>query len=235
MTRIKGKDLYLKDDDQIYFGDNQEAQLWYLDSELRLDHTISGTAATAGYHLIQKQQVEALINTAVSGIGVAIYPPGDFLTGVPSEPDLATAGPLTAYVFDDSKDENIFSTFVVPEKWKANSNITIKIGYMVDNAQSGTNSAVWRILYHSYVDGGVYASKTTTTLTLTSTLPNNCVAGYFKYDTFPLLTYNHVNNPFSAGTTIPFQLQRQGTAGGDTMTDDAAFLVLIFLYETEAR
>ena len=57
MARIKGKDIYLKDDDQIYFGDNQEAALWFLDSELRLDHTISGTLATQGYHLVRKDQV----------------------------------------------------------------------------------------------------------------------------------------------------------------------------------
>jgi len=57
MARIKGKDIYLKDDDQIYFGDNQEAALWFLNGELRLDHTVSGTAATQGYHLVRKDQV----------------------------------------------------------------------------------------------------------------------------------------------------------------------------------
>lgn len=58
MARIKGKDIYLKDDDQIYFGNHQEAGLWYDDNELRLDHTISGTWATQGYHLIRKDQVD---------------------------------------------------------------------------------------------------------------------------------------------------------------------------------
>lgn len=57
MARIKGKDIYLKDDDQIYFGNNVDAALWFLDDELRLDHTISGTAATQGYHLVRKDQV----------------------------------------------------------------------------------------------------------------------------------------------------------------------------------
>ena len=57
MARFKGKDLYLKDDDQAYFGDNQEAALWYIENELRLDHTISGTWATQGYHLVRKDQV----------------------------------------------------------------------------------------------------------------------------------------------------------------------------------
>jgi len=57
MARIKGKDIYLKHDDQIYFGDNQEAALWFDDNELRLNHTISGTAATQGYHLVRLDQV----------------------------------------------------------------------------------------------------------------------------------------------------------------------------------
>ena len=57
MARFKGKDLYLKNDDQVYFGDNQEAALWYLDSELRLDHTISGTKATQGCHLARLDQI----------------------------------------------------------------------------------------------------------------------------------------------------------------------------------
>lgn len=57
MARIKGKDIYLKHDDQVYFGDSQEAALWFFDNELRLDHTISGTKATQGYHLARLDQV----------------------------------------------------------------------------------------------------------------------------------------------------------------------------------
>lgn len=234
MARIKGKDLYLKDDDQIYFGDNKEAALWYLQNELQLNHTISGTAATAGYHLIRKDQMDAAIAAVASGIGVEIYVPGDFLEGQPAAPGIATAGPLTGYVFDDTTIENLYSTFIVPQNYKSNSDIVVNIGFMNNNAQTGINSVVWRLLYHTYVDGQSYASKSTTTLSLTSTLPNNSIAGYFKLDTFPVLQYNHANNPFSAGTVIPFQLQRQASSGSDTMVGDAAFLILTFIYETEA-
>ena len=66
MGRFKGKDLYLKHDDQIYFGDNLEAALWYDDSDLQLDHTLSGVAATQPYHLVQKQYVDDQI-AIVSG------------------------------------------------------------------------------------------------------------------------------------------------------------------------
>ena len=73
MARIKGKDIYLKDDDQIYFGDNQEAAIWYDENdELRLSHTISGTEAIEDYHLVQKGYVD---DALASGIESAL-PPG---------------------------------------------------------------------------------------------------------------------------------------------------------------
>lgn len=235
MARIRGRDIYLDHDDQVYFGDNQEAAMWYdLDGEFHLNHTLSGIAATAAYHLITKGQVDASIALVASGIGIRTYSIGDFLEGSTTAPGIGTAGPITGYLFDDNVNNNLYSTFVVPQIWKPNSNITIKIGYMNDSMQAGTNSVVWRFGYHSYEDGDSYASKSTTISTLTSTLPNNSIAGYFKLDTFPILQYNHANNPFSGGTTIPFQLQRQAIAAGDTLTGDAGLLVLIFLYETEA-
>ena len=40
------------------FGDNQEAALWYKDSDLRLNHTISGVDPTAAYHLTTRQYVD---------------------------------------------------------------------------------------------------------------------------------------------------------------------------------
>ena len=73
MARIKGKDLYLKDDDQIYFGDNSEAALWFDEgSELRLNHTISGTAAVEDYHLVQKEYVDESIGDVE---GITTEPP----------------------------------------------------------------------------------------------------------------------------------------------------------------
>jgi len=54
MARIKGKDIYLKADDQIYFGDSQEAALWFDSNELMLNHTISGVDPIADYHLVTK-------------------------------------------------------------------------------------------------------------------------------------------------------------------------------------
>jgi len=62
MARIKGRDIYLENDDQIYFGDNQEAAMWYgADGELHLNHTISGVEPTSAYHLTTKHYVDDVI------------------------------------------------------------------------------------------------------------------------------------------------------------------------------
>ncbi len=68
MARIKGKDIYLKDDDQIYFGDAAAAALWFDDGDLRLNHTISGVSPTAANHLVTKQYVDDNIITVSGGI-----------------------------------------------------------------------------------------------------------------------------------------------------------------------
>jgi hypothetical protein len=63
MARIKGKDLYLKNDDQIYFGDNKEAAIWFENNDLILNHTISGVDPVLPGHLVTKRYLEN--NTAI--------------------------------------------------------------------------------------------------------------------------------------------------------------------------
>jgi len=74
MARIKGKDLYLNDDDQIYFGDNKESSLFFDDEELQLTTTISGVSPVQGYHLTTKEYVDFEITTLASGLA---YVDGD--------------------------------------------------------------------------------------------------------------------------------------------------------------
>jgi len=57
MARIKGKDIYLNDNDQFYFGTDVDAALWWYEDELQLNHTISGVQATQGYHLARLDQI----------------------------------------------------------------------------------------------------------------------------------------------------------------------------------
>jgi len=233
MARIHGKDIYLDDDDQIYFGNNQEAQLWYLAGELRLDHTISGTAATAGHHLIRKDQVEELITTAISGTNIKMYSQPDLTTPEAGKPGIGTLGPIISYLFDYNKTETVYGTYVVPNDYEPNTDITVKVFYMTDSAQTGTNSVVWRLGYHGYSDTQSYASKTITYKSVVSTLPNNCIAGYFKAATLPLLTYNDANNPLSAGRILTFSFERLGLDGSDTATGDMALVALTFTNQKE--
>jgi len=233
MARIKGKDLYLNDDDQIYFGDNQEAQLWYLDGELRLDHTVSGTAATAGHHLIRMDQVEELITTATSGTRIKLYSQPDLTAPIAGKPGVGVLGPVVSYLFDYNKIETVNASYIVPDDYEPNTDITVKIFYMTNAAQTGTNSVVWRLGYHTYSDTQSYASKTITYKSVTSTLPNNCIAGYFKVATLPLLTYNDANNPFSAEKVLTFSFERVGTDGADTASDDMALIGLTFTNQKE--
>jgi hypothetical protein len=71
MARIKGKDLYLNDDDQIYFGDNKEAAMWFEDNELQLDHTVSGIDPASPGHLVTKRYVDNLVTS--SGVGSTTF------------------------------------------------------------------------------------------------------------------------------------------------------------------
>ena len=231
MARIHGKDLYLNDGDQIYFGDNAEAQLWFENAELMLDYTISGTEATAGYHLIRKDQVESLITSTISGSKTRVYGQPDLTAPTVGKPGIGISGPIVSYIFDYNKIETVYGTYIVPEDYELNTDITVRLFSMTDSAQTGTNSVIWRLSYHGYIDGQSYASKTITNKLITSTLPNNCIAGYFKVETFPLLTYNDVNNPFTRGTVLTFSLSRLGTDGGDTVTGDMALIALNFINE----
>ena len=50
MARFKGRDIYLNDDDQIYFGNNTEAAIWFELGELHLNSTISGVDPIESYN-----------------------------------------------------------------------------------------------------------------------------------------------------------------------------------------
>jgi len=70
MAKFKGKDLYLNSDDQVYFGDNAEAAMWYDSSgKLQINHTVSGVAAVQPYELVILSQLTDAIGgvTSVSG------------------------------------------------------------------------------------------------------------------------------------------------------------------------
>ena len=75
MAKFKGKDLYLNDDDQVYFGDNAEAAMWYdASGKLQINHTVSGVAAVQPYELvILSQLTDALGGVTASGGAYGSY------------------------------------------------------------------------------------------------------------------------------------------------------------------
>ena len=66
MSRIKNRDIYLKDGDQIYFGNSQDSAIWFAGGELRMNTTISGVDPTQNYHLSTKSYVDTQ-DTTISG------------------------------------------------------------------------------------------------------------------------------------------------------------------------
>ena len=75
MAKFRGKDLYLNNDDQVYFGDNAEAAMWYDSSgKLQINHTVSGVAAVQPYELvILSQLTDALGGVTASGGAYGSY------------------------------------------------------------------------------------------------------------------------------------------------------------------
>jgi hypothetical protein len=75
MAKFKGKDLYLNNDDQVYFGDNAEAAMWYdASGKLQINHTVSGVAAVQPYELvILSQLTDALGGVTASGGAYGSY------------------------------------------------------------------------------------------------------------------------------------------------------------------
>ena len=80
MAKFKGKDLYLNSDDQVYFGDNAEAAMWYdASGKLQINHTVSGVAAVQPYDLVILSQ----LTDAIGGVTEAAEACTDRITPTP--------------------------------------------------------------------------------------------------------------------------------------------------------
>jgi len=239
MARFSTKDIFFKDGDMAVFGSNKDSKFFWNGTadEMCVTTTISGVNPTQDYHLTTKQYVDTISGSITGSKNYSInerFSVGDLLLDSNNFPSNTVLGPLGALLFSPTTDESTYGSFIVPQEYKSNTNITLKIRYMNAAAQAGTNNCVWAVDYHSYVDGETYASKTTTTVSVTDALPNNAAAGMFQ-ETEMTLSYNDANNPIVAGDTITFRFYRDANNGSDTMTGNAAFFVLIFNIETEVE
>lgn len=247
MPKFSAKNIEFKDYQQAIFGTDDDAYISWDGGtdQLVVSTTLSGIDPTEDGHLVTKRYIDDEIttisgilndlDTTTSGFGNVYLFPADVSVGNPPSPTYSTTDPVLAYMFDDNKEENIYGGFSIPGDCKADSNIEIKVGYMTNEAQTGTNTCRWTLTYHTYVSGNVYTAKTSTVYSTDSTLPNNAASGYFIISSFSSkLTYNDTNNPFEKDTAVQFMLERAGKHANDTMTGDAALMQIIFRYETEA-
>lgn len=152
---------------------------------------------------------------------------GSLGEGDTRSPGVATAGPVSGYVFDDGRAEYLYGHFVVPSFYRADTDITAKIHWMNDSAQTGDNDVVWAMDYHIYADTETYGSKTTTTESVTDGPGNNASAGTLIISTVTL-EYDDTNNPINASDIVSFSIYRDATNGSDDLSGDAALLLLTF-------
>lgn len=174
MARIKGKDLYLKDDDQIYFGDNNDAALWYDDDDLRLNHTISGVDPIEDYHLTTKKYItdEDLnlvprdgsrgFTSTVSGVNATqlyhLMTKQDMLTYLggfdPSVSGVETSITNYEYVVSLAESQTTSTSYVTKLTLTTSGLPTgnYHLGWSFEWRQSKTNSAFWARIRHNAVD-----------------------------------------------------------------------------------
>lgn len=257
MARIKAKDLFLKDDDQVYFGDNQEAALWYKDNELRLDHTISGTKATQGYHLVRKDQLPdefldlvdtpatysghagkvvsvnsaenalEFSSTTASGTLYVLFTPGVLMQGDAGARPSMRIAGPVGTYAFDDSNEE--SCFSSFRTPDAYlANTDIVFEFGCFN--NNTQAGVKSVRWA--IDYHVYAPWDLFTSKTTSTYAVNIA--------FPnnatvgtlgygkiVIPYNDVNNPLSANKGFMFRLYRDATSGSDTLAGDALLALSI--------
>lgn len=207
-------------------GDDDHTQYILANGSRAFSGTVSGVSPTTSAHLATKGYVDAqIVSGTVSGTVVKNIPAGALLDGTTSSPGTATAGPISARVFDDTSIEYLYGSFDIPSEYISNTDIIMNINLMNDDAQSGTRSCVFRVSYHIYDDGDTYGSKTDTAEDVTISFPNNASAGVFKTGQITL-DYNDSNNPLIAGETVVFRIERRATSGSDTLSGDAALILI---------
>lgn len=159
---------------------------------------------------------------------------GDLIEGATEQfPGIATAGPVTALAFNHSVNEYCFGALEVPDMWQRNTDVLVKIRFMNDYSQTGTKVCRWCLDYHVYDDLDSYGNKTTTTVSDNYSLTADAAADTL-FTSEMALSYNDSNNPIGRGKLITFKLYRDAEDSSDTMENDSNFILLTFLFITEA-
>ncbi len=159
---------------------------------------------------------------------------GDLTEGTGTYPSKTTASgsPITGLGYDDTVEESMYDAFEIPTKWMEGTDAEIKIYFFNDYSQTDIKVCRWAIDYQVYSDLEELSNKTTTTLTINKSLPNNANADTFiKAETS--MSYNDLNNPLVRNGTVMFRIYRDCTNVADTMINDAILVLLVFEFATE--
>ena len=161
------------------------------------------------------------------------FGPGELIEGTTAYPNKATGGPVTALTFSGTSNEYVYGALEVPDKWKSNTDVDVKIQFMNDYSQTGTKVCRWCLDYHTYDEFDTYASKTTTTLSDDYSLTSGPSADTFFISDLTM-SYGDANNPIGKNKLIPFKLYRDVEDAADTMVNGANLILLTFVFEREA-
>lgn len=159
---------------------------------------------------------------------------GDLTEGTEVYPVKTTASgsPITGLAYDDAIEESMYDAFEIPSNWMHGTNATVKVCFFNDYSQTGTKVCRWALDYQIYADLDSLEDKTTTTLTVSHSLPENVSPDTFM-KTEMIMQCADSNNPINRNSTIMFRIYRDSTDIADTMENDGILVLLVFEFDTE--
>jgi len=159
---------------------------------------------------------------------------GDLTEGTSAYPIKTTSSgsPITGLGYDDTIEGSMYSVFEIPSNWMCGTDVSVKIYFFNDYSQTGIKVCRWAVDYQIYSDLDELSSKTTTTLTINKSLPNDANADTFLKAEITM-PYNDSNNPLVRNGTVMFRIYRDCTDAADTMSNDAILVLLVFEFNME--
>lgn len=155
-----------------------------------------------------------------------VFTTPDFTINGSSDPGTAVVSNFRMYSFDDTTEEYIYGSFVVPDDYVTASDIVVKL-YAGQLLASTTNSVDWNLLW-SRARSGV----ATTSLTTLTGHADSYLAGFTARET----TLTTLSSPaLQAEDIVGYRLSRDATdATNDTATGDAVLMAMVLEYTATA-
>lgn len=162
------------------------------------------------------------------------FGPACLLDGASPSPALTTFSGVTVVglSFDDTTDETMYGAFDIPDNWREDSDIEVKVKFFNISTQSGDKVCRWKLEYQIYDSGDSLSSPSTSSTSVNCTLSTNqALKTYTEVDL--TVDQDDTNNPVGRGKTFSFIISREASHASDTMIDDAVMVLLIFYVPVE--